>query len=266
MPRDCQRRNRLQGFSLLEIIVVTVLLAMLVALVTSQVSGVWEKQRAAVCSGNLRMLVNAGLMYAVDNGGYLPDRTRWARAFDPQRSILLYMGLPVRESGEPERRENSVLSCPSVQASSFRTNHEWHRTYSINQYATGGEYDAGTQTNTTEWVSHVQNRGVPGTTLAIMDPSIQAFFMDGTSVLENAEYRYSMFQAPNRLESAREGGHTGWLTPYIHGDGINVAFMDGHVEWISREFAERELVGPTNPSVSQAHTSPRTKPFWGTRQ
>ncbi len=261
MPPRSFHAERSRGFTLPEVLIAIGLIAALAALLFPAAGRLRGRSDAAKCQNNLRQIANAGFMFAADNSGRLPDRARWTYTTDPPQSILPYLGLST-----PNQKVDSVLTCPAIQKSRFAANKaEWHRTYSINQYATGGDH------GDDNWTTQVFNRGVPVRTSGMEQPSQQAFFMDGTALNDEAlgakGYRYSAFQAPDRLAAAKgDDSDSGWRTPFIHDDHINVIFLDGHGEVISRARAEAELVGPTNPSASQAASSPRTRPFWGTKK
>lgn len=247
------------GFSLIELLVVLALTAVLVMLLVHAVSSVRDSSHQAACVSNLRSLAAGAMAYSAENDGQLPDRALWQYGPGNAYSLAPYLDLPVDESGQP-LEVDTVLTCPAIQHSGGRVrNQGWHRTYSINQYATGSDF-SGSGVGT--WPNHVQARGVPENYHRVAQPSRMAFFMDGTGQPTASGYRYSAFQAPDRMKAERSGWHT-W---YVHGDRINVVFMDGHVEAIDLAFAQEELIGPTNPSASQAHTSPRTHPFWGASQ
>lgn len=253
------RRQVSPAFTLSEVLVVIALISALAMLMFPVGSRLSTRSDGAKCQNNLRQIASAALQYSVDHAGFLPDRVRWAYTGDSPASILPYLGL----SATGQTTE-SVLTCPAIRKSRYRpTATEWMRSYSINQYATGS---GGGDEN---WITHVKNRGVPLRTIAVDRPAQQAFFMDGTALRDSASEspssRFSVFQAPDRLAPAT--GESGvWRTPFIHDDHINVVFLDGHIEMISQARAEAELIGPTNPSPSQAGTSPRTRPFWGTQR
>lgn len=261
MPLQDFHAGRSRGFTVAEMLIVIALIGTLAVLLFPASGRLQRRSDAAKCQNNLRQLANAGFLYAADNGGRLPDRTRWTYSTTPVGSLLPYLGLAT-----PNQKIDSALTCPAIQKSRFRTTQvEWHRTYAINQYATGS--DTG---NSDDWNSTVLSRDVPVRTLGVDQASQQAFFMDGPVVFDSAlggpGYRYSSYSAPDRLNPAKGDGDSGWNTPFVHDDHVNVVFLDGHVEAISREQAEAGLVGPTNPSASLASTSPRTRPFWGTKK
>lgn len=257
MPPGKILAHQRSGSTLIEILLATAIIIVLLALLFPVFDRVRVNADTARCQRNLREIATAALLYASDNGGLLPDRSRWASETDVQRSILPYMGLTASQL-----KADSVLTCPAIQRSPYRSKLNFgHRTYSINQYATGSGY------SDTTWEAHVLNRDSPLRLVQVKRPQEQAFFMDGTALKDSAlgseGYRYSVFQAPDRLAAADENNSSSWRTPYVHQGQVCVVFLDGHVELIDRIYAERELVGPTNPSPSQSHTSPRRQVFWG---
>lgn len=66
------------GFTLIELIVVIAVMSILLAIVFAGATHVREKARSAVCYSNLRSLTMATITYAADHGGYLP----WAGGVD----------------------------------------------------------------------------------------------------------------------------------------------------------------------------------------
>lgn len=242
------------GLSLIQLLASVAIILVLMAVLFGAMRGVSEQARASGCRNNLRQLASAGILYAGDNGGRLPDRTVWSYPPTSGPSLGPYLDLPPREGGKIVEFD-TVLTCPATLASEYSSVSEYHRTYSINQYATGGDSSSGANGQT--WNDQVASRGAPMVIHAVTDPSAQAFFMDGTAQPSGDGYNYSVFTAPDRLKSTP----TGWRTIYIHNDSINVVFLDGHVETLERTRAELEFVGPTNPGGSTY--SPRVKKFWG---
>ncbi|HWL52055.1 MAG TPA: hypothetical protein VNQ90_06450 [Chthoniobacteraceae bacterium] len=249
-----------RAFTLLEALITIGVVGVLVSLLLPVLGKVAEGSLNSKCMTNLRQLGAAGLLYAAEQNGRLPDRGGWGGTTQPHRSLLPYLNLPLRNASAPVYDVDSVLTCPSVQKSRFRTPYDWHRTYAINQYATGD--DAGTASIRQTWVNHVENRDAPLRLTNVREPAAQSFFMDGPVLLEAGGYRYSMYQAPDRLEERVSDDETAWRTPWVHGATLNVVFLDGHIEAISREYAERELIGATNPAASTKDPR-RRHPFWG---
>lgn len=97
--------GQVEGFTLVEIIVVVAILAILLALLLPSIESVRRRSLAAASSHNLRQIATANLTYAADNGRYAPmddywNNRRWCGArpspsqpFDPTRGFLSpYLG------------------------------------------------------------------------------------------------------------------------------------------------------------------------------
>ena len=240
----------------MELLLALALVAALAALLLPAIRRVSERGAAVKCQAQLRGLAQAAFSYAADHNGLLPDRSAWKSPTAASHSLLPYVGVPIRSSGDPAADSASVLTCPAVKAGPFSTMEERRVTYSINQYATASDI-----TNTAIWTTQVFNRGVPLRLLNIKIPARQSFFMDGTAIPNGMPVRYSAFQDPSRIGPRDDLENPGWATPFLHGDAIHVVFLDGHLERLSRHDAERELAGAANPSAGQY--SPRVLPFWG---
>ncbi len=249
--------RRPKGLSLVQLLASMSITLILLTILITAVGRVREQAQTSNCRSNLRQLAAAGILYANDNNGGLPDRSAWTYPPPNPYSLASYLALPARDGGMPVKQD-TVLTCPTIQSSAYASVSEYHRSYSINQYATGGDNSSGA--NAATWKDHVASRGSPQTLHGVREPSSQAFFMDGTGQPVEEGYNYSVFTAPDRLKSTP----TGWHTIYIHSDSIHVSYLDGHVESVSRLDAEDGFVGPTNPGGSSY--SPRILPFWGAQQ
>ncbi len=223
---------------MLEMILVIAIIATLVILLASALGSARGQSRTAKCANNLRLLATAGLHWIADHNGSLPDRSYWPvivrnRSTD-QWSLLPYLGIP---SGNEHR--DSVLTCPAYSAK-YRPNYSpegvvnsWHRTYGLNMYlfgtVAGGGTDDADLANSYRRLSSVPS------------PSLTAFFFDGpVTPAANGVGTYNpLFQYPEwRTVTPASIGIKG--TDYIHNGGINVVFLDGHLERITPEQAARD--------------------------
>jgi prepilin-type N-terminal cleavage/methylation domain-containing protein/prepilin-type processing-associated H-X9-DG protein len=105
-PQDASRRRPRRAFTLVEMLVVTVILSLLIALCFPVYSRILDSGRAAGSMSNLHQLALANLAYAADNGGaFCPAQeprnlVRWhgartsrSGAFDPTKGFLApYLG------------------------------------------------------------------------------------------------------------------------------------------------------------------------------
>ncbi len=66
------KTNTRSGFTIVELLVVIVIMAVLVALLVPTVQSALENGRRAACRSNLRQIGAAFMMFATDNNGWLP--------------------------------------------------------------------------------------------------------------------------------------------------------------------------------------------------
>lgn len=247
------RRSRPNAFSLLELLLAIAVMAALAALLFVGTQGMRSRADAARCLANLRQLATAGLLYANDRGGLLPDRTAWSSILQANRaaSLLPYLDIPTGQAASTYQYR-SLLTCPAAQRDA-PSPHELFRTYAINQWAAGSS-----KSEESSWESTVVKNAGP-LRLQATQAGTQAFFMDGPMVDDGGgKYRYSIYQRPDRIDY-RPG--TNWRTRYLHQERLHVVYLDGHAGQISQAEADADLIGLTNGTPS-----PRTHPFWGAGQ
>jgi len=229
-----------RGFTMIEILVIIAILGFLVALIFPAYRNLASQGNTAKCTSNLRQIAGAALAWANENQGRLPDQTRWySRSKGDQLSLFPYLGFP--DTGLQVLRD-TVYTCPEFQRG-FPTAATPHRTYAINRYATGSH-----TADPADWDRTVQNSDPPQTLLGVRSPARMAFFMDGRpNTLEPRDtYSYRSYAAYDSVGPDK--------TPHLHQDGLNVAFLDGHVERISTAWIEQEQL---------TLVSRRVHPFWG---
>ena len=86
-----KRPSALEGFSLIELLVVIAIIALLASLMMPSVQKARKKAQLSICSGHLREMGAAFMLFAADNAGFLPNggcrrcepRTHWSTDIGP---------------------------------------------------------------------------------------------------------------------------------------------------------------------------------------
>lgn len=204
--------------TVIELLVVITVLGLLVTLAFSVVSVARYRQRDLACSSNLRAHVMAARHFATDNQGAFPSNNM-------RTELYPYLGI-----GRLASRIDTIMTCPAVQAGEA-TDHYMHATYGMNQYLS----------NHYEGVVHDWQKIRYYT--RIERPSRVFFFMDGPSegadAVGNPYYTAMVRPGKNFVYPHKSG----FGNP---GGGLNVAFVDGHVKWLSKE----EFLNAENTALS----------------
>lgn len=232
MPR------RKPGFTLVELLVVIGIISVLVALLLPTLATARSQVRYTMCQSNLRQLSQAMLAYAADNDGWIPV---WNWEFpDPDyggqpdigtnntgsmnESNFVEKGLIWRYTGD--RR---IYVCPEYPLLLQNADHtlwgfppQW--TYHVNGQP-GYSMEVDLATNKLRVAGMV-------TKIFRVRPSAQRVFMlmeqdeTDSACWDNGVTECGQITLPNSGADS--------LGEFHHGGG-NMAFFDGHVEWIHRD-------------------------------
>ena len=110
IERPAVRKGKCRAFTLIELLVVIAIIAILAALLVPSLRGAQESARRVFCSGNLRQLGAAFVMYSRDHDGRYPyDGDNNANGFDHEQKIGGKAGT-WPDYGAPYTTENRLLN------------------------------------------------------------------------------------------------------------------------------------------------------------
>ncbi len=215
-----QKKITSQGFTLIELLVVIAIIAILAAILFPVFARARENARRASCQSNLKQATLAILMYTQDYDEY---------------AIAYRRGRWWPEPYEPYVKNLQLFKCPSATLQTRYSN------YNVNHLVLAG-------------VSGTEDRPVP---LRVFDSSRTALMMDGGGP-NNTE---SCVSSPYYSRIFVSSDVTYGLTDYFddrkwygvsgrHLEGVNVAFLDGHVKWLPQGKIFRKEDGTNVPSTS----------------
>ena len=189
----------LSAFTLVEILVVVALISVLAILVTRSLPNFLGGAAKAQCAGNMRSLGVAIHQYAQDNDGYLPPLvTDWDKSWP----YLLISG----GYASPE-----IFRCPTARTAKSPSNAQ--KGYGQNPPC---DYAYNAMLGAPQWGTASQKKKL----LKADFPAEAALVVDGID--------YGWFWEPwgNPFQSAPWGN-----LDFRHSDGMNVLFLDGHVDF-----------------------------------
>ncbi|EIP97926.1 prepilin-type N-terminal cleavage/methylation domain-containing protein [Opitutaceae bacterium TAV1] len=236
-------RQGRSGFTLIELLTVITIIGILAGIIIPTVGRVRETARAAQCVSNLRQLAAAARLWIDDNRDKMPDAKAWSYnqgttnyAYPAQ--LASYLSFPKRANEIIDYSKTpSPMKC-EVSYEKFPANGNnvhFARTYSINSYATATMDDGSALKPRDPKYGYCQRLSL------ITHPSRMAFFMDGATG-GSGSYESNVNQQHVPDSYARP-------LRYPHRDSVNVAFVDGHVQRISK-------------ADMQANYATNETPFW----
>lgn len=229
---------RRRGFTLIELLVVVAIMALLISILMPSLKRAREAAMGVQCASLQRQFAAASNLYADDfNNTFVPiqiqtgvgysDRLLWTQNI----AYLQRVGIPIGKtfmlvSSDGHKNEAYNLPvkylCPMLPATfPGSTVYRENRCYGFNWYNTANNWG---YADVTILRSKVKT---PGGTLQMTD--INDYH---TSSPTYANY-VRFWDVTGELRKA-EGGDDAVVT-YRHSEGANVAFFDGHVNWMSKQ-------------------------------
>jgi prepilin-type processing-associated H-X9-DG protein len=217
-PRRC-------AFTLVELLVVTAMIALLVGLLLPVLSRAREQARSTACLSNLRQLALAAQMYCDAHKGSYPLSNY--SVFHPPLAISYNWDFTVQRDTSTgatavtpgllflERTDARIFQCPAFDGRS-NTLADPHTGYNYNTSYVGGEQAGSTIIP-------------PARQSDIRRPERLALFGDGQFAGGANKFMRSPRFSPTEVQVARHSGTQG----FRHRGQTNVAFADGHAQTLS---------------------------------
>ena len=212
----CCNRKTERKFTLIELLVVISIIAILASLLLPALTAAQEKTREIKCTSNMKQVMNAFHMYTGDYNQYSPMNIL---SYVGDYHKMWYYTLPQYTGGTVD-----VFRCPVAPEDWGKVHFSQPSSWGFHRLQIGPAYP-----------HHAFGGGIPIND--IDNPSeVIAFgevrpYYDGRRGWSDIEaYMYDgVFGYPTR-----SGGDDA-MKPYMHGNGMNAAFPDGHVELVHAE-------------------------------
>ncbi len=186
-----------KGFTLIELLVVIAIIAILAAILFPVFARAREKARMASCSSNLKQIALGFLMYVQDYDERTPPGGNWSGALYWQLRIYPYL------------KNVQIFTCPSESRGKFAY-HGQTLYYGYANHTHRNERIALMQYPAETVMTHDGVHPAVDGRRGIMTRDCGAWYTSGWC--------------------ANDG--VGTIDDFIHNQGDNVAFWDGHVKWV----------------------------------
>ena len=198
---------RRQGFTLIELLVVIAIIFILAAILFPVFARAREKARQSSCNSNLKQIVLGYLMYTQDYAGVMPIMPPVGK--DEEKAGLMVQNL------EPYTHNLMLYECPTLASPTIKVGRSKCRlSYNFREEPLGCSISEGLEPTANERY------------VIIGEPAPPYFWRKVDLVGKDIPLPY----------------HEDALLP-VHFEGMNLAFLDGHVKWRKIDPYDKTSVG-----------------------
>ncbi|MBR1967559.1 MAG: DUF1559 domain-containing protein [Lentisphaeria bacterium] len=203
-------------FTLIELLVVIAIIAILAGMLLPALNQAREKARATKCLSNIRNLSQAAFMYSSDNEDYVPTHWNLDQSYSSNNNFSLWIGF------YPNGLLTSYLGITEE-----KNPGETVATYG--QYWLSGVSEGGASRGKFACPSYPKHTINPG-----KFSIVHSFYVIGKklSKLTNHSSKVLFIDANPGASNKYTIYYTeGTRAVDIHGNGVNVGYIDGHANW-----------------------------------
>lgn len=207
-----------RAFTLIELMVVVAIVGILIAITIPATSKALNRARNIQCTGNLKQLSAAMLLYCKDNQGKFPVLLNTATTNQWGTTIARYLRGKAYENGlDPKSpaKERAVFFCPNALKHHPGDYPGKHGSYAMNSEFMENRVDAGP-------ARRISNFNRTSTTVMLADGrrDMQGWWDAGL----NWKTGWYPDDYPDKPTDGR--------STFVHENGANFVFLDGHTEWL----------------------------------
>ncbi|MBI4027101.1 MAG: prepilin-type N-terminal cleavage/methylation domain-containing protein [Verrucomicrobia bacterium] len=206
------RRPIRAAFTLIELLVVIAIISILAALLLPALKNARDRAKAAMCTNNLKQIMLIYTMYADDNDGQVVWHQPWSGNifYNWDQALAPYGNLKVPYIGDTFKT-SPLFQCPSDPRMDLGYGMNLHLPYNQNQI-------------------NVKLNDIkrPAEFMAATD-----IYFFGDHYLHNASWIYASVYCPGADTVGGDQSLIGYAIGKRHNGGSNVAFIDGHAQWMS---------------------------------